>query len=200
MAAQIGAGAAEIGGYAAASFAVDTALVPLAGFVMDTHGRRLAGASSLALSALGLLALGASSSRTLVLLAALALGLGNGMSNGWIQTVGADLAPEGFRPQFLGVWNLLMGVGAAVGPIAVGGIAQVGSLALGCLMAAAVSLFGALWYVLAAEETLPPPKPPRTRSPSPSPPSKPPQQQQPPSEPPTPPTPPPRTGRPREMI
>ena len=59
-----------------------------------------------------------SKSTGMVLISALVLGLGNGMSNGWIQTVGADLAPEGFRPQFLGTWNLLMGIGTAVGPLA----------------------------------------------------------------------------------
>ena len=154
VAAELGAGAAEIGGYTAASFAVDTALVPAAGYVMDKWGRRLAGAPSLALSALGMTLLALASSRMLVLLAALALGLGNGMSNGWIQTVGADLAPEGFRPQFLGMWNLLMGVGTAVGPTAVGAIAQLASLEIASLFVGMVSLAGAAWYVWAADETL----------------------------------------------
>lgn len=156
VALQLGASVAEIGGYTAASFAIDTALVPAAGFVMDKYGRRMAGAPSLALSAVGLALLAAASSRTLVLIAALALGLGNGMSNGWVQTVGADLAPVGYRPQFLGMWNLLMGVGTAIGPTAVGLIAQVASLEIASLMAGAISLAGAAWYVWLAEETLKP--------------------------------------------
>ena len=79
------------------------------------------------------------------------------MSNGWIQTVGADLAPEGFRPQFLGTWNLLMGVGTAVGPLACGAIAQWLSVGIGALFAAVVAVAGAGWYAVGAEkETLPP--------------------------------------------
>ncbi len=158
QAAALGAGAAEIGMYTAASFAVDTALVPLAGCVMDRCGRRHAGAPALGLTALGLVLLAWSSARWAVLAAALVLGLGNGMSNGWIQTVGADLAPEGRRPQFLGVWNLLMGIGTAAGPAAIGAIAEWRDLATASLAAAAVALGGAAWYLLFDLETLPPPK------------------------------------------
>jgi len=154
QAAQIGVGVAEIGAYTAASFAMDTVLVPAAGFVMDKFGRRSAGVPSLALTAAGLLVLAFANNRLFVIVSALLLGIGNGMSNGWIQTVGADLAPKGFRPQFLGVWNLLMGVGTAAGPMFVGAVAEWFSLSLGSIAAAAVAIFGALWYAFVAEETL----------------------------------------------
>ena len=43
----------QIGYMMAASFGVDTACVPLAGYIMDTHGRRVAGAAALLISAVG---------------------------------------------------------------------------------------------------------------------------------------------------
>ena len=157
IAADLGATPAEIGMLSSASFAVDTALVPVAGLTMDRYGRRYAGVPSLVLSAVGLVLLAVSKSTGMVLISALVLGLGNGMSNGWIQTVGADLAPEGFRPQFLGTWNLLMGIGTAVGPLACGAIAQWLSVGIGALFAAVVAVAGAGWYAVGAErETLPP--------------------------------------------
>ena len=87
-------------------------------------------------------------------MAALALGVGNGLSNGWIQTVGADLAPKGSRPQFLGIWNLLMGVGTAIGPLTCGAIAQWKDVDNASLFAAAISGAGAAWYVAFGAETL----------------------------------------------
>jgi MFS family permease len=153
-AAALGMAVDEIGLYAAASFGVDTALVPLAGYVTDKYGRRVAGVPSLVITACGLLLLAYSQQRANVLIAAIVLGLGNGISNGWIQTVGADVAPAGLRPQFLGLWNLLLGLGTAVGPAAAGAVAEWFSLPLASIVAAAVALFGAAWYLFVAEETL----------------------------------------------
>lgn len=62
----------------AISFAVDTALVPLAGYVMDRYGRKYAGVPALVLSALGLVVLALAGTSDACVLAAVALGLGNG--------------------------------------------------------------------------------------------------------------------------
>ena len=77
------------------------------------------------------------------------------MSNGWIQTVGADLAPAGQRAQFLGMWNMLMGCGTAAGPVLIGAVAQWLSVGAACIVASRVSALGAVWYFLGAVETLP---------------------------------------------
>ena len=51
--------------------------------------------------------------------------MGNGLSNGWVQTVGADIAPRDTRAEFLGIWNFLHGSGLMVGPLLVGSVSQV---------------------------------------------------------------------------
>jgi len=121
---------------------------------MDRHGRKWAGSVALVLSSVGLSFLALASSQRACLVAAVALGLGNGMSNGWIQTVGADLAPEGGRAQFLGMWNLLMGVGTSLGPLLCGAAAQWVDVDFSCLVAAGVTATGGVWYLLVGVETL----------------------------------------------
>ena len=152
---QLGASPSEVGAITAASFAIDTALVPLAGCVMDRHGRRTAGVPALGLSAFGLALVAIAPTTPTLLGAGLVLGMGMGMSNGWIQTVGADLAPAGSRPQFLGMWNLLMGLGTAIGPLAVGAIAQVRNVQVASMAAAIISAIGCAWYIFLGVETLP---------------------------------------------
>ena len=154
-AAELGVSSSEVGGITAASFAVDTALVPLAGYVMDRHGRKYAGAPALAFSAFGLTLVALAHTPSLLLIASIVLGLGMGLSNGWIQVVGADLAPEGSRPQFLGMWNLIMGLGSAIGPLLIGAIAQVSDSMMASLAAAAITGAGAAWYIVMGLETLP---------------------------------------------
>lgn len=153
-AAQLGATSSRVGTIMAVSFAVDTALVPVAGFAMDRLGRKYAAVPALAISSIGMAAVSFCSSTSQLLAAGVVLGLGNGMSNGWIQTVGADLAPPGARAQFLGMWNLGMGVGTTAGPLVIGAIAQWQDVAVASFAAALVSAAGALWYTLLGVETL----------------------------------------------
>ena len=70
-----------------------------------------------------------------LLLAAMLVGLGNGLGSGLMMTLGADLAPPGATGEFLGVWRLIGDVGAVAGPLMVG------------LVAAAVGLAGGAWVL-----------------------------------------------------
>ena len=100
-------------------------------------------------------ALGVLPGTTGLIAASLPLGLGNGLSNGWIQTVGADLAPAGQKARFLGYWNAALNAGGAVGPILVGLLAQLtGSTLVASLAAGGAVAIGALWYALCGVETL----------------------------------------------
>jgi len=154
---QLGLSMSSIGYLMAASFAMDTALVPLAGYVMDQHGRRTAGVTSLLLTAAGFALLSISTSMFAVLLSSIAIGFGNGMSNGWIQTVGADLKPSEGGPQFLGTWNLLNGLGGALGPLMVGLVVQCTNTEVAAFGSAIIAAAGGLWYQFGAPETLPRP-------------------------------------------
>lgn len=97
-----------------------------------------------------------------MLLSSLTIGLGNGMSNGWIQTVGADLKPAEGGAQFLGTWNLLNGIGGALGPLVVGFVIQWTDTEVAAFGSAFIAAIGAAWYLLGAPETLIRPNEPKT--------------------------------------
>ncbi|NKY29953.1 MFS transporter [Nocardia gamkensis] len=115
--------------------AVDVVMSYPAGVWLDRYGRRATGVPSMILFALGFGALPFTSSVLGLGCAAVLLGLGNGMSNGLIMTVGADVAPDGQRAEFLGAWRLTHDIGMFAGPVAVGAIS-----ALTVLGGAAVAL------------------------------------------------------------
>ena len=105
-----------------------------------------------ALSALGWL-LGLADSAPVATLAAVSLGIGNGLSNGWIQCVGADFAPKVNRAQFLGTWNLLMNAGNLTGPLLAGLIAHWFSLTHACFAISAICMLGSGWYAFCCVES-----------------------------------------------
>jgi MFS family permease len=69
-------------------------------------------------------------------------------------TLGSDFAPEGNRGEFLGVWRLLSDTGSLLGPMAVGGIASVATLAGAFFFAASIGGLGVLIVVFLVDETL----------------------------------------------
>ncbi|MFG3619754.1 MFS transporter [Nocardia sp. NPDC047654] len=115
--------------------AVDVVMSYPAGVWLDRYGRRATGVPSMILFALGFGALPFTSSVLGLGCAAVLLGLGNGLSNGLIMTVGADVAPDGQRAEFLGAWRLTHDIGMFAGPVAVGAIS-----ALTVLGGAAIAL------------------------------------------------------------
>ncbi|WP_324195474.1 MFS transporter [Nocardia abscessus] len=115
--------------------AMDVLMSYPAGVWLDRYGRRATGVPSMILFALGFGALPFTSSVLGLGCAAVLLGLANGMSNGLIMTVGADVAPDGQRAEFLGAWRLTHDIGMFAGPVAVGAIS-----ALTVLGGAAVAL------------------------------------------------------------
>jgi hypothetical protein len=72
------------------------------------------------------------------------MGLGNGLSAGLIMTIGADVSPAAGRAQFLGAWRVCADLGNGGGPLAIGAIAAVASLA------AAALVMGSAGFVAAA--------------------------------------------------
>ena len=149
----LGLDAIRIGAITTASFAADTALVPVAGWLMDAHGRRAAGTSSLLLSAVGFVCLALANTPLTATAAAVVMGVGNGLSNGWVLCVGADLAPPASRARFLGTWNLMMSVGNLGGPLLVGATAQVLSIDQAATAVGLLCLLGSAWYVCCCIES-----------------------------------------------
>lgn len=103
-----------------------------AGKVMDIKGRRWVAVPSMAVMGAALLLTPMTTGVTTLLLAAAAIGFGNGIGSGMVMTLGADHAPRTGRAHFLGLWRLMQDLGGTFGP------------ALLSLLTASLSLGGAI--------------------------------------------------------
>ena len=158
------------------SAAVDVAVSYPAGLLMDRFGRRAIAVPSLLVLAAGYLLLPLAASTPVLAVVALVLGIGNGLSNGVIMTLGADVAPAATRAAFFGAWRLMHDSGMFVGPLAVAGIAVLAPLSAAAVTVGAATLFGAavMWryipvYVawpLSATAEIPPQSRSSARSPT----------------------------------
>ncbi|MEU6701147.1 MFS transporter [Pseudonocardia sp. NPDC046786] len=123
--------------------AIDLACSYPAGQLMDRFGRSIVAVPSLLVMALSYalvpLAVGPASLTAV----AVVMGVGNGLGNGVIMTLGADVAPAGTRAEFLGAWRLTHDAGMFVGPLLVGLVAAAGSLVAAVAALGAVSALGA---------------------------------------------------------
>jgi MFS family permease len=125
--------------------AVDMLLFYPAGKVMDQKGRNWVAAPSMLIMGLALVLLPLAHGPWSLLLAALALGIGNGIGAGMIMTIGADHSPLVGRAHFLGVWRLMSDIGASSGPALLSLLTALFSLG------AAIVLTGALAFAAAAQ-------------------------------------------------
>ena len=117
-----------IGQITALSFGIDALTSPLAGYLMDSYGRRIAGVASLSLHSLGLSIL-ALHSVAAVVASAVLTGLGNGLGSGLLMTLGSDLAPAGpGRGAFLAVYRLLFNSMDFITPGVLGALTSFSSL------------------------------------------------------------------------
>lgn len=114
---------AQVGLIMTSSAVLDMSMFIPAGVLMDRYGRKFASVPSFALMAIGIGMVPFAESFVGLLIAALVIGLGNGIGSGTMMTLGADLAPEGATGEFLGIWRLIGDVGMVAGPLAVGFIA-----------------------------------------------------------------------------
>ena len=96
----------------------------------------------------------AQTSATFLVIASLLAGFGNGLSSGFVLTLGSDLAPQGDPGEFLGVWRFVSDVGSAGGPPLIGGLAQLISLASASWVTGGVAAIGAILLVLLVPETV----------------------------------------------
>ena len=126
------------------SSAVDMLLFYPAGKMMDRFGRRWVAVPAMLLMGLGLLAVPFTTGIVSFSLAAMLMGLGNGMSSGLVMVLGADASPKEGRAPFLGVFRLLADVGLGGGPLLLGGVAAAAGLVTGVWVVGGVGLVGAV--------------------------------------------------------
>ncbi|MET0864268.1 MAG: MFS transporter [Nakamurella sp.] len=127
------------------SGAVDMLLFYPAGKVMDRYGRVWVAVPSMVVLGLSLALVPLTQSVAMLTVVGLVMGVGNGMSSGLVMTLGADLAPPGQRPVFLGVWRMFADAGNGVGPFVIAGITAVATLGAGIAAMGGVGLLGAGW-------------------------------------------------------
>ncbi|MCB9435325.1 MAG: MFS transporter, partial [Ardenticatenaceae bacterium] len=94
-----------------------------AGMIMDRLGRKFAVVPSFFFQGLGVALIPLTTGFWSLTAVASFIGLANGLSSGTMLTIGADLAPQEGRSEFLGLWRLIGDMGGTVGPLFVGIVA-----------------------------------------------------------------------------
>jgi MFS family permease len=150
----VGLDVQAIGLIVSLSSAVDMMLFYPAGLIMDRKGRKWAIVPSFLIQALGMSLVPLTGSFVGLLFTAMLIGFGNGFSSGSMMTLGADLAPEHARGEFLGVWRLIGDVGSSGGPLIVGSIADAFALPVTALLMGGAGLMAGLVFGLFVPETL----------------------------------------------
>ncbi|UUL77467.1 MFS transporter [Pseudarthrobacter sp. Fe7] len=126
------------------SGAIDMLVFYPAGKLMDRKGRQWVAVPSTLLMGIALLLIPLTGSFVGLLLAALLIGFGNGISSGLVMTLGADFSPDRGRGQFLGLWRFMADAGSTGGPVLLSGVTAVASLGPG------ISATGILGFAAAA--------------------------------------------------
>jgi len=160
----IGLDVAEIGLTFGISYFLDAGLFYPVGYVMDRWGRKWAAVPCLATLSVGFLILPATGGFLTFTLAAIVIGIGNGLGTGILMTLGADLAPRERRGEFLGLWRLLGDTGSAVGPVLASFAIGLAGLGWAAAVCAGIGFVGTAVMWRLVPETLPrraagPPRP-----------------------------------------
>ncbi|MBX3626312.1 MAG: MFS transporter [Rhizobacter sp.] len=114
-----------------------------AGKVMDLKGRRWVAVPSMLVMGTAMLLMPFTTGAWTLLLAAMAIGFGNGIGSGLVMTLGADHSPPGGRAHFLGVWRLMADLGSTCGPVLLSFVAGALTLGAGVAVTGLLALGGA---------------------------------------------------------
>ncbi len=150
----IGISEGQIGIILSSASALDTAIFPISGLTMDKLGRRFTVGPAFLLIASSMILLSLASSFALLLGAALLVGMGNGLTSGFVLTLSGDLAPKADPGSFIGVWRLLTDLGGSLSAPSISALAQGTSLSTAALAASGFGIFGFLVVILTMQETL----------------------------------------------
>ena len=123
--------------------ALDVALFYVSGQIMDRFGRRWAVVPCLVGMAVTHVALIFAHTPTWFLVVAIAMSLANATGSGVVLTLGADMAPEGQRNEFLAAYRLLVDAGVAVTPVVLSSLTVAITLSGAIGVMAGISLVGA---------------------------------------------------------
>lgn len=113
------------------SGAIDMLVFYPAGKVMDRRGRQWVAIPSTLIMGVALVLIPLTGGFTSLLLVALLIGFGNGISSGLVMTLGADFSPDRGRGQFLGLWRFMADAGTTGGPVLLSAVTAAASLGAG---------------------------------------------------------------------
>ncbi|SFT47416.1 MFS transporter [Arthrobacter sp. ov118] len=113
------------------SGAIDMLVFYPAGKLMDRKGRLWVAVPSTLIMGTAMMLIPLSTGFVSLMLAALLVGFGNGISSGLNMTLGADFSPDNGRGQFLGIWRFMADAGATGGPVLLSAVTAVAFLGAG---------------------------------------------------------------------
>lgn len=113
------------------SGAIDMLVFYPAGKLMDRKGRQWVAIPSTLIMGTALILIPFTAGFVPLLLVALLIGFGNGISSGLIMTLGADFSPDNGRSHFLGIWRFMADSGGTGGPVLLSGLTAAFSLSVG---------------------------------------------------------------------
>ena len=137
--------------------AADVLTSPASGPLMDERGRLATIIPSFTLTAAGFAVLGLAQGGWLLAIAAVVLGLGNGLSSGLLLTLGTDLAPPGGEGPFLGRFGAMQDTGRLIGPFVVGLLGELLGLNIAAVALAVITAAGLGCVLVFIGETRPAP-------------------------------------------
>jgi MFS family permease len=129
------------------SAGVDLLLFYPGGAIMDRFGRVFVAVPSMLVLGACFVLLPLSHQVVTIGLVAALMGLGNGLSAGLVMTLGADASPRVDRAQFFGGWRLCADLGNAGGPVVIGAVSAVASLAVAAVTMGVISWLGSGWLI-----------------------------------------------------
>ena len=150
----IGLDVSQIGLIFGIMFAVETAIVYPAGIVMDRFGRKWAAVPCLLILSASLALLPTTTTFVGLLLVCMLSGLGNGMGSGINMTLSTDYAPTRNPGEFIGVWRMVVDSGSAFGPVLIGSVADIFTLAVSPVVIAVMGVVGVGIMLFGMKETL----------------------------------------------
>ncbi|SDZ74730.1 Predicted arabinose efflux permease, MFS family [Desulfuromusa kysingii] len=143
---------AEIGFFASLATILEFIMFLPAGYIMDKWGRKFTIIPGTLIMAVSLVILTYSNNLAGYVVGTLIMAFGNGLATGVIMSIAADLAPENYRGQFLGVWRFVCDLGFSGGPLFITGIMSfIGLGASAVVLGGVSSCFAVVMWVFAKE-------------------------------------------------
>ncbi len=123
--------------------AVDFALFYNGGQVIDKYGRRVAAVPTILAIGIGVACIPFTFDASSFAIVAVALAVANALGSGLVLTIGADLAPEGARNEFLAAFRLLLDGGIAIAAPVISVLTIAVGLSTGLFVVSGIGVIGA---------------------------------------------------------